>query len=254
MPDIVGRRTHQGNLVDRKIVKNKNLDGVLLSPLHCDLDSYQPPYRHTVTTTAYGVNEPQWSEGPPPLNFEGSPYSPIPLPALSATPITIHPLLAFHPVTPIAWQIRDTPNNAVLAYHIRRQKFFHWQSLLAFEPTSVTSITIILEPFDRPFVVFASDTTRGITIGDILMAVYKAARAGATRIFCEHLNIDTELLAPAMQEYGEMVNQDTGPMTGDDTVSFSVSQYMNFRTNWAGLTPSTKERDVWILHTKTSGF
>jgi hypothetical protein len=53
----------------------------------------------------------------------------------------------------------------------------------AFEPSSITSITITLEPFDRPFV--ASDTTRGITIGDVLTAVYKSARAGATRIFCE---------------------------------------------------------------------
>jgi len=253
MPDIVWQKNHQGNLVDQKIVKNKGQDGVLLSPLHWDLDSYQPPYRRTVTTTAYGVNEPQWSEGPPPLNFEASPYSSIPLPALSGTSITIHPLLAFHPVTPIVWQIRDTPNNAALAYHIRGRKSFHWLSLLAFEPSSITSITIILEPFDRPFIVFASDTTRGITIGDILMAVYKAARAGATRTFCEHLHIDLDLLAPAIQQYGEMVSQDTGPITGDDTVSFSVSQYMNFRTHWAGLTPSTKERDVWILHTKKAG-
>lgn len=258
MPGIVGGKTNQGNLVGQKFVKkvvNKGQDGVTLSPLRWDLDSYQPPYHHTLNTTAYGVNEPQWSEGPPPLNFEKSPYSRIPLPSLSATPIMIHPLIAFHPVTsPIVWQIRDTPNNAALAYHIREKKFFHWLSLPAFEPSSITSMTIVLEPFDRPFIVFATDITRGITIGDILMAVYKAARAGATRILCEHLNIDADLLAPTIEQYREMVSQDTGPLTGDDTVSFSVGQYMNFRTNWAGLTPSTKERDVWILHTKKSGI
>ena len=257
MPGVVERKTktHQSNPGTQEIVKKeviKGQDRVPLSPLHWNLDSYQPPYRRTITPTAYGVNEPQWSEGPPPLNFEKSPYSRIPLPALSTTPITIHPLIAFHPVPPIVWKIRDTPNNAGLAYHIRGKKFFHWLSLLAFEPSSTTSITIILEPFDRPVIVFPSDTTRGITIGDILTAVYKAARAGATRIFCEHLNIDAELLAPAIEQYGEMVSQDAGPITGDDTVSFSVSQYMDFRTSWAGLTPSTKERDVWILHTKKS--
>ena len=234
-------------------MKKKAQDRVPLNPLHWDSDSYQPPYRRAMITTAYGVNEPQWSEGPPPLNFEISPYSRVSLPALSASPITIHPLLAFHPVTPIVWQIRDTPNSAALAFHIRGKEFFHWLSLPGFEPSSITSIAIMLEPFDRPFVVFASDTTRGITIGDVLMAVYRAARAGATRIFCEHLNINVDLLAPVIQQYEEIARQDTGSITGDDTVSFSVSQYMDFRTNWAGLTPSTKERDVWILHTKKSG-
>lgn len=245
MPDIVTRKVHQQNQI-------VNQDGVPLSPLYW----YQPPYRRTVITTAYGVNEPQWSEGPPPLIFEESPYSRVSLPALSATPITIHPLLAFHPVTPIVWQIRDTPNNAGLAFYVKGKNFFHWLSIPAFEPTSITSMTIMLEPFDRPFIVFASDTTRGvITIGDVLTAVYRAARAGATRIFCEHLNIDAELLAPVIQQYGEIARQDTGSITGDDTVSFSVGQYMDFRTIWAGLTPSTKEPDVWILHTKKSkGF
>ena len=241
--------------MNQKIVKkavNKAQDEVLLSPLHWDLDSYRPPYLPTETTTAYGVNEPQWSEGPPPLNFEESPYSRIPLPALSETPTTIHPLIAFHPITPIIWQIRDTPNNAALAYQIKEKKYFHWLSLLAFEPSSISSMTIMLEPFDRPFVVFPSDTTRGITIGDVLMAVYKAARAGATQVFCEQLNIDADLLAPAVQHYGTIVSQETGPITGDDTVSFSVGQYMDFRTIWAGLTPSTKEKDIWILHTKKS--
>jgi len=256
MPDIARRKSHQQNLVDKKNVKKKAQDGVLpLSPIHWDLGSYQPPYGHTTTTTAYGLNEPQWSEGPPPLVFEDSPYSRIPLPALSATPITINPLLAFHPVTPIVWQIRDTPNNAALAYHItgKGKKFFHWLSQPAFEPSSIPSITITLEPFDRPFIVFASDTTRGITIGDVLMAVYKAARAGATRTFCEQINIDADRLLPVILQYEEMVSQDTGSIAGDDTASSSVSLYMNFRTNWAGLTPSTKERDVWILHTKKSG-
>lgn len=257
MPDIVSREEiHYGKPVHQKIAKKKvngGQDGVLLSPLHCQsVDSYQPPYRRTTKTTAYGVNEPQWSEGPPPLNFKKSPYCRVPLPALSGTSITINPLIAFHPAPPIVWQIRDTPNNAALAYHIRN-KSFHWLSLPAFEPRSVTSITIKLEPFDRPFIVFASNPTRGVTIGDILMAVYKAARAGATRIFCEHLNIDIDLLAPAIQRYGEVASQDTGSITGDDTVSFSVGQYMDFRTTWSGLTPSTKERDVWILHTKKSG-
>jgi len=166
----------------------------------------------------------------------------------------INPLLAFHAITPIVWQLRDTPSNAALAYHIKGKKFFHWLSQPAFEPNSITSITITLEPFDRPFIVFASDTTRGITIGDVLMTVYRGARAGATRIFCEQLNIDADSLAPVIQQYGEMVSQDTGSVAGDDSVSFSVAQCMNFRTNWAGLTPCTKEQDVWILHTKKSGF
>ena len=253
MPDIVRRKTHQRDLVDKKNVIEKAQDRVPLSPLHWDLGSYQPPYGRTTTTTAYGLNEPQWSEGPPPLNFEQSPYSRIPLPALSATPITIHPLLAFHQITPIVWQIRDTPNNAALAYHIKGKKFFHWLSKPAFEPSSITSITITLDPFDRPFIVFASDTTRGITIGDVLTTVYTGARAGATRIFCKHLNIDADRLAPVIMQYGEIISLDTGSIAGDDSTSFSVAQYMDFRTNWAGLTPSTKERDVWILHTKKSG-
>ena len=256
MPDVVWQKTHRGSLAHQKIVGknvNKDQDVIPKNAPHWQTDSYQPPYRRTVVTTGYGLNEPQWSEGPPPLIFEKSPYSRMALPPLSATPITIHPLLAFHPITPIIWQIRDMPNNATLASHIRKKKYFHWLSLPAFEPSSVSSITIRLEPFDRPSVIFASDTAKGITIGDVLMAVYKAARAGATRIFCEQLKIDMNLLAPVIQRYGEMASQDTGSITGDDTVSFSVAQYMNFRTVWAGLTPSTKECDIWILHTKKSG-
>ena len=86
------------------------------------------------------------------------------------------------------------------------------------------------------------------------MTVYRGARAGATRIFCNQLNIDADSLAPVIQQYGEMVSQDMGFVAGDDSVSSSVAQFMGFRTNWAGLTPSTKEQDVWILHTKKSGF
>jgi hypothetical protein len=254
MPDIVRTKTHQQDLVYQKNLKKNSQDQVPLSPLHWDLGSYQPPYGRTTTTTAYGLNEPQWSEGPPPINFEESPYSRIPLPALSATPIKIHPLLAFHTNTPIVWQIRDTPNNAALAFHIREKRFFHWLSQPAFEPSSITSITITLEPFDRPFIVFASDTTRGVTIGDVLMTVYRGARAGATRIFCKQLNIDADRLAPVIQQYEEVVSQDTGSVAGDDSVSSSVAHCMGFRTNWAGLTPSTNEQDVWILHTKKSGF
>ena len=85
------------------------------------------------------------------------------------------------------------------------------------------------------------------------MTVYRGARAGATRIFCKHLNIDADRLVPVIEQYGGMVSQDMGSIAGDDSVSFSVAQYMDFRTNWAGLTPSTKDRDVWILHTKKSG-
>lgn len=256
MPDIVRTKTHQQDLVDKKKLKKKAQDEEPLSPLHWDIGLYQPPYGRTTTTTAYGLNEPQWSEGPPPLNFEKSPYSRIPLPALSATKIKIHTLLAFHSITPIVWQIRDTPNNAALAFHIREKKFFHWLSQPAIEPSSITSITITLDPFDRPFIVFASDATKGITIGDVLMTVYRGARDGSTQIFCKKLNIDADSLAPVIQQYGEMVTQvqDMGFVAGDDSVSSSVAQFMGFRTNWAGLTPSTKEKDVWILHTKKSGF
>ena len=81
------------------------------------------------------------------------------------------------------------------------------------------------------------------------------ARAGATFIFCEYLliNIDADCLVPFIQQYGEMVSQDTGSFAGDDSVSFNVAQYMDFRTNWAGLKASTTEQDVWISHTKKSG-
>ena len=86
------------------------------------------------------------------------------------------------------------------------------------------------------------------------MSVYRGAREGATHFFCKDLNIDADRLLPFIQQqYGEMVSQDTGSVAGDDSVSFNVARYMDFRTNWAGLTPSTTEQDIWILHTKKSG-
>lgn len=211
-------------------------------------DSYSIPYPHKMTSTGYGVSEPQWTEGPPPLVFERSPYARVPLPQLSEGPIRLNNLLAFDKSPLINWFIDQPPSSAFLERDESYPEHYHWMSLPATDNPHLSSMTIRLDPFRSPIVVFPRGSV--ITIGDVLAAVYYGARRAATETFCDELGINSSLLMPAVQDYGRWVRQSIRPSGGDDSVCTSIRSYMNFRTRWAGLLPSTAERDVWVVYTK----
>jgi len=211
-------------------------------------DSYSPPYPHKMMSTEYGVNESQWTQGPPPLVFERSPYARVPLPPLSEAPIRLSNILAFDNLPLINWFIDQPPSSAFLEREESYPEHYHWMSLPATDNLHLPSMTIRLDPFSSPIVVFPRGSF--ITIGDALAAVYYGARRAATETFCNELGVNSSLLMPAVQDYGRWVRQSRRPNGGDDAVCTSIRSYMNFRTRWAGLLPSTAERDVWVVYTK----
>lgn len=210
--------------------------------------SHDVPHQRRRSSTGYGVNEPQWTEDPSPLVLERSPYARVPLPKLSERPIKLTNILAFDELPLINWFIDQPPNSAFLEGHESDPEYYHWMSLPATDNPYLPSMTIRLDPFRSPIVVFPRDSF--ITIGDIIVAVYYGARRAATETFCEELGLNSSLFIPAVQDYGRSVSQSIGPATGDDAVCTSIRSYMKFRTLWAGLLPSTTERDVWVVYTK----
>ncbi|CAA7263002.1 unnamed protein product [Cyclocybe aegerita] len=224
---------------------------------------YTPPYPRRAPTdyTAYGLNEPQWTVGPPPIIYNRSPYATVPLPPLSppppATPPRIHRLLAYANEPSIIWSINQSTHDAQLA-RAPSHASYHWRTLPALEPSpsrSPSSLTIRLAPFTRPIVVFPKARDGVITIGDVLTAVYNGARQGAMDEFCAALGTSQSAVWANgnMGAYAQMAMQAETRPRGDDEVSTSVCSALHFRTLWTGLDPSRTERDVWILHTRPLG-
>jgi len=200
------------------------------------------------SSTGYGVLEPQWTEGPPPLVFERSPYARIPLPKLSEEPTKLTDIPAFNKLPLINWFIDQPPSSAFLEGHESDPEYYHWMSLPATDNPHLPSMTIRLEPFRSPIIVFPRGSF--ITVGDVIVAVYYGARRSATETYCDELGLNSSLLMPAVQDFSRWVRQSIGPAAGDDAVCTNIRSYMNFRTRWAGLLPSTTERDVWVVYTK----
>ncbi len=205
--------------------------------------------------TAYGLNEPQWSGGPPPLTFELSPYARVPLPPLA--PINPHPLLHCpdHPNSPIHWSVTQPPSSARLSSSSSYTSAYHWKALPALNPShrSLTIRAASAPSFSRPIVVFPSSIhSEVITIGDTLNAIYNGLRQCANDVLCETLGIVPSLLSEQLFHGSAGLSYTTTQATygGDDEVSTHLAQCLDFRIQWVGLVPSNRERDVLILHTK----
>ncbi|PPQ93547.1 hypothetical protein CVT25_000287 [Psilocybe cyanescens] len=239
------------------------------------------------TTTAYGLNEPQWIPGAPaPLIYELSPYARVPLPPL----VTVHPILAFdvfHEQNPaLTWTIDQPPKYAAptpgrsnvhihMPVHMNQNQNvnvnldmspYHWKSLPATDPPTSTPLRIRIECFSESLITVhplhahphnGGISTGIITVGDVLSAIYTGARRCATEQLCLAFNIDPRISgASAITNYGQLVRRDAragarGPAMGEDGVSSNVRASMAFRTRWAGLAPSRREQDVWLLHTRS---
>ena len=226
-------------------------------------DSYHPPYPQQTTSTAYGLNEPQWSFGPPPIVYERSPYVRVPLSPMAAPgfPISIHPLLTVgnHGASGqanINWCVNRPASDAQLSSSSGGSApvAYHWKAMPAINPTSTPSLTIRIPYASRPVVVFPSNSHSGvITIGDVLNAVYAGLRQCANDVLCESMGLSPMLLSSQIHSMGypQIVTQSSsGLFTGDDEVSTHVAKCLDFKTRWVGLAPSPRERDVWVLHVR----
>lgn len=218
----------------------------------------QPPYPLKTTTTPYGLNEPQWSEGPPPLRFDQSPYARVPLPQLP--PIVLHELLSRRDQNNgvVCWSVHQPTASARLSSSSVYANAYHWKALSALtqNPRSHSSsltIRIASAPFTRPIIVFPSNPSTGvITIGDVLNSVYRGLRQCANDVLCESMQISPSLLSEQLfrqSGFPPMALQSIGEP--NDEVSSHIAQILEFKTQWVGLAPSDRERDILILHTKT---
>jgi len=219
--------------------------------------SWTTPRSHILSTTAYGLNEPQWSAGPPPLTFELSPYARVPLPPLP--PTNLHPLLHcpdhLNSPSPIRWSVTQPHSSARLSSSLSYTNAYHWKALPALNPSrrSLTIRTASTPSFSRPIVVFPNSIhSEVMTIGDTLNAIYTGLRQCANDILCENLGIVPSLLSEQLFHGSAGLSYTTTQTTGggDDEVSTRLAECLDFKIQWVGLVPSNRERDVFILHTK----
>lgn len=220
----------------------------------------EPPYPFQTTTTAYGLNEPQWSFGPPPIRFQESPYARILLPHLGL--VSLHTLLRspdHDTKPPFEWSVNQPPLSAKISSPSLYANHYHWQALPALDSHSTyrSSLTVRVPSFARPIVIFPSNINTGvITIGDVLNTIYKGLRQCANDALCESMQIIPSQLSDQLRSFQHVTLTSLPHVPtvvnggGDDAVSTLLAGHFDFKTRWAGLAPSDVERDVWILHTR----
>ncbi|KAF9472590.1 hypothetical protein BDN70DRAFT_938070 [Pholiota conissans] len=161
---------------------------------------------------------------------------PIALPALESNfPVYIHALLRYNSsAAAIYWNTSLPPYTAVV-----RNLNGPWFHEIATSPL-IPSITIRIKRVSRPIVVFPTQIGYPIRIVDVLNAIYVGMREAAL----EHAGTisETEISLLAAPSYSR--NQEI-----EDAISTeAIRRHFQRRVWWNGLSRSTLEPDVWVLH------
>lgn len=211
--------------------------------------------------------------------------APVALPPLTPSEAEIHPLLRLHTSPAIHWNILEEPSpvSTSISSHIGPFGSFggHWM----FEPATNPPLTsvCIRAPIilDRPIVVFPSHShhrRRYVTVIDVLTAVHQAisgsrARGNQSSRASEAANLTIDgvtlpsmdsnivgmslLLRPDITRSHTLITRHesglrsftyNGNVRLRDSHAQRLSQIDPEVWLWSGLTPSTEERDVWLLH------
>ncbi|KAF8955242.1 hypothetical protein BDZ97DRAFT_1858870 [Flammula alnicola] len=176
----------------------------------------------------------------------------IPLPPLADVPILIHPLIAYsRSAPPIGYDLSMAPSNASLSPLIMTETNERlWRHQPAMEPRTVGSITIRAPRLDRPIVVFpATLHTNVVMVENVLDAVYSSIRAQCTADLYRPGN-NTALAMRRRTLNEDRYSRSRTPSSVDDPLTKAIRRYLGGYCIWAGLYPSSDERDVWILHTR----
>lgn len=179
----------------------------------------------------------QWST-PPPLIHDKSPYGCIPLPPMLSVPVTLHPLLRYQPIPGIEYSMFYSPSSAAPTrpHHTHPR----WLQESATFP-NLASLTIRAQWQERAIVVFPGEAAYGfVTIWDVLVAVHRALRGKATYLHSNAHHNPLGLFHRPRQR--DVMQPDEG------TIRASMMILTQGRTLWRGLSPSTTEADVWLLH------
>lgn len=176
----------------------------------------------------------------PSLIHQNSPYGNVGLPSMSSIPVTLHPLLRYEPTPCIEYSMVLPPSSAAPSRpHLTHPR---WLQEPATSP-NLGSLTIRATWQERAIVVFAGEAAYGfVTIWDVLVTVYRALRSKVTYTHANTYQNTNDLALfyrPA---------QRSAVQPGEGTIRTSIMNLLQGRTAWRGLSPSTVEADVWLLH------
>ena len=108
-------------------------------------------------------------------------------------------------------------------------------------PSTVGSMTIVMSGLARVIVVFPAKLDSGVvTVGDVLVAVYRAVKESAIARHKERGGIEGRRDWPASRQAELTANTNTT----------MVIEELGEDHWWAGLHPCHMERDLWVLRTR----
>ncbi|TFK39179.1 hypothetical protein BDQ12DRAFT_584219, partial [Crucibulum laeve] len=170
---------------------------------------------------------------PPPLDFDQSPYSTIPLPPLNVSYLSLNRILEYHRLPPLQYDVTTTPSLATISPPYHQYALQGWQHQAATNPAS-SSLTIRCSLLESPIIIHPGNIQQNfVTIWDVIFIVHGEIRQRAAqryqRSFGSHLR-RTEM--------------------SEEQSRCMVTNFLGGAHIWGGITKSTTERDVWILHLK----
>ncbi|KAH6891911.1 hypothetical protein BKA70DRAFT_1325071 [Coprinopsis sp. MPI-PUGE-AT-0042] len=191
----------------------------------------------------------------PPLLRSSSPYGCIGLPPLHNDNVQLNPILLMSSSL-IRWDIRTPPSSASLIRFHPSLRGVDWRLTPATTP-SASSLAIRCGRFDKPIVVFPSAAGIGVSVFDILSAVYAAecwnsstapAMQGSVFVPGSALGrLDFDPSTRAMVVDPVMGNEALRMRPGNPNHGRDLQATVVGGWNWAGLMHSVEEVDVWIL-------
>ncbi|PPR00323.1 hypothetical protein CVT24_004610 [Panaeolus cyanescens] len=186
----------------------------------------------------------------------------IQLPPLYSSPIILHPLLQFSPLSPIHYDLTRPTSTAVIHSSKRLSMAGlhysgNWMNDPATFPSNICSITIRIPGIDRPIVIVSptSSSTGEITVWDVLHACHRAWRQASEEIYTRHSNASPSnnfAYAPGSHPcpihppHHRVIHSTANRINAGWTAN--GPSHLGHASLWTGLTPSEEEQDVWVMN------
>ncbi|PPR04396.1 hypothetical protein CVT24_013226 [Panaeolus cyanescens] len=215
-------------------------------------------HRHRETTTSHSHQSYHLSTTSMPTSIV---MSNVPLPLITSETVAVNYSLRYSSAPCINYDLNKRPDRASLSSSMVNPHApdYAWYSAPALSPTQLTSFTVRITGVEHPVVIVLSPPMgRGvagvgyITVWEVLKACYDAwSRAKQ----------ECHAILEAHQAQSSYPTENSSRLWRTDNQSLYYSSssynqamarlsYLRSHGIWAGLEPSSTERDVWILHTR----
>ncbi|KAJ2922965.1 hypothetical protein H1R20_g14142, partial [Candolleomyces eurysporus] len=174
------------------------------------------------------------NQGPPPLDYARSPYATVPLPSMASGRMEINPMLEYTPAPLIYYILTQAPASAALDTRRRIAMACSFDQ----PATSPATTSLIIRTSFSTAPVVVERFGAAITVRDVLTKVYEHLQA------CAYEQMHPRPTAGLLDPYRQ---HDIG---SEAYVQQGMVRLLGNKLRWAGLSPSTTERDVWILHVR----